>query len=133
MLSFASSVILIIGSYKVLSRRRKGALPPGPRPWPIVGNIPQLPVNRDWRTYEKWAQEYGKESESENVNHSLSDAMIGSVVSLSLGILGDPIIIINKFDIAKDLMNGRAANSADRPFPILAEAYVLAGFTVKSL
>lgn len=60
--------------------------------------------------------------------------MIGSVVSLSLGIFGDPMIIINKFDIAKDLMNGRSANSADRPFLILAEAYVLTGFAhVKSL
>ncbi|KIM84344.1 hypothetical protein PILCRDRAFT_818691 [Piloderma croceum F 1598] len=104
LLSFASSVILIIGSYKVLFRRRKGALPPGPRPWPIVGNIPELPKNRDWRTYEKWAKEYG------------------SVVSLSLGIFGDPMIIINKFDIARDLMNGRSANSADRPFLISAEA-----------
>ena len=126
-------MILIIGSYKVLSRRRKGALPPGPRPWPIIGNILQLPANRDWKTYEKWAKEYGKESESENVNLSLSDAMIGPVVSLSLGILGDPIIIINKFDIAKDLMNGRAANSADRPFLTLAEAYVLVGFTYVKL
>jgi hypothetical protein len=127
-LSFASSVILIIGGYKVLSQRRKGTLPPGPRPWPIVGNIPQLPKNRDWKTYEKWAEEYGKEFESQKIDHSLSDAMIGSVVSLSLGIFGDPMIIINKFDIAKDLMNGRSANSADRPFLILAEAYVLPGF-----
>jgi hypothetical protein len=134
MVSFASSVILIIGSYKVLSRRRKGALPPGPRPWPIVGNITQLPENRDWRTYEKWAKEYGKEFESEHINYSLSDAMIGSVMSLSLGILGDPMIIINKFNVAKDLMNGRSANSADRPFLILAEAYVLTGIAyVKSL
>ena len=61
----------------------------------------------------------------ECANHSLSDAIVGSVVSLSLGILGDPLIIINKFDIAKDLMSGRSANSADRPFPITAEVYVL--------
>jgi hypothetical protein len=45
-------------------------------------------------------------------------------MSLSLGILGDPMIIINKFDIAKNVMNGRSANSADRPFPIITEVYV---------
>jgi hypothetical protein len=121
-------VILIIGSYKVISRSKKGALPPGPRPWPIVGSIPHLPDNREWETYERWAKEYGKGLERECANHSLSDAIIGSVVSLSLGILGDPIIIINKFDIARDLMNGRSANSADRPFPITAEVYVLTDF-----
>jgi len=124
-LYFVSSVTLIISSYKVLLRRRKGALPPGPRPWPIAGNIPHLPDNREWETYDKWAKEYGKESESENVNLSLFDAMIGPIVSLSLGILGDPMIIINNFDVAKDLMNGRSANSADRPFPIIKEVYVL--------
>jgi hypothetical protein len=50
-------------------------------------------------------------------------------VSLSLGILGDPMIIVNKFDIARDLMNNRSANSADRPFPITAEVYVFTDFT----
>jgi hypothetical protein len=67
-LSFVSSVILIIGSYKVLSRRKKGALPPGPRPWPIVGNIPHLPDNREWETYERWTKEYGKWLEKECTN-----------------------------------------------------------------
>lgn len=123
MLYFVSSVALIIGSYKVLLRRRKGALPPGPRPWPIAGNIPHLPDNREWETYEKWAKEYGKCFKY--VNYSLFDAIIGPVMSLSFGVLGDPMIIINNFDIAKDLMNGRSANSADRPFPITTEVYVL--------
>jgi hypothetical protein len=60
-LSFALSVILIIGTFKVLLRRRKGILPPGPRAWPIVGNLSQLPNSKVWETYEKWAKEYGKE------------------------------------------------------------------------
>jgi hypothetical protein len=56
-LSIALSVIL---SYKVLSRQRRGMLPPGPRAWPIVGNIPQFPESKEWETYDKWAKEYGR-------------------------------------------------------------------------
>jgi len=93
-----------------------------------------LPDNREWETYEKWAKEYGKGFERKNANHLLSDVIIDSVMSLSLGILGDPMIIINNFDVAKDVMNGRSANSADRPFPIITEMYVFADLIyVKSL
>jgi hypothetical protein len=56
----ASSVILLSCSYKILSRRRKGPLPPGPRSWPIVGNLPHLPNHNEWETYAKWAKEYGE-------------------------------------------------------------------------
>jgi hypothetical protein len=73
-------------------------------------------------------KEYGKEFKRENVNFLLSDAIIGPVMSLSLGILGDPMIIINSFDAAKELMTNHAANTADRPFFVLSEAYVFIDF-----
>ncbi|KAL4905343.1 cytochrome P450 [Aspergillus multicolor] len=33
-------------------------LPPGPFPWPIVGNHFQTPAVRPWVTWERWAKEY---------------------------------------------------------------------------
>jgi hypothetical protein len=38
------------------SRRR---LPPGPKPWPILGNLFDLPKSFPWAQYKKWADKYG--------------------------------------------------------------------------
>ena len=32
---------------------------PGPRPWPLVGNLPQIDPLRMHAQMEKWAHEYG--------------------------------------------------------------------------
>jgi hypothetical protein len=34
-------------------------LPPGPKPWPIIGNLLDLPKNKAWITYQLWSQQYG--------------------------------------------------------------------------
>lgn len=46
-------------------------------------------------------------------------------MSLSLGVLGDPIVVINTSDIARNLMNGRSANYAGRPYSVTTKVYVL--------
>jgi hypothetical protein len=34
-------------------------LPPGPKPWPIVGNLLDVPRAREWETLTKWRGIYG--------------------------------------------------------------------------
>lgn len=46
------------GLYKT-SNPRKLPLPPGPRPWPIIGNALDVPRDAQWSTFMKWAKEYG--------------------------------------------------------------------------
>ena len=42
--------------------RRKSALPrpPGPKGVPLLGNIFDFPKEKEWLTYAKWGDEYGR-------------------------------------------------------------------------
>lgn len=42
------------------SNSRKGPLPPGPKGWPLIGNMLDLPKSRPWVQMEKWTREYGE-------------------------------------------------------------------------
>ena len=35
-------------------------LPPGPRGWPIVGNVTDMPKEKECLTFTRWAKEYGE-------------------------------------------------------------------------
>jgi hypothetical protein len=52
-LAFLGAVIYSYG--RMLYIRTK--LPPGPFPWPIVGNMLQLNASKPWLQFEKWSQE----------------------------------------------------------------------------
>ena len=34
-------------------------LPPGPKGWPIFGNSLDAPKRYEWKTYQRWSQQYG--------------------------------------------------------------------------
>ena len=34
--------------------------PPGPRPWPIIGNLLDIPASHEWFTFAKWGETYGE-------------------------------------------------------------------------
>jgi hypothetical protein len=39
--------------------KKRGPLPPGPRGWPILGNVLQNPQRRHWLKYDEWTKRYG--------------------------------------------------------------------------
>ena len=57
-------VAIAIAGFSILYIYRKTrastALPPGPPPAPLVGNVFQLPKERAWLQYAEWAEQYGK-------------------------------------------------------------------------
>ncbi|KAI0350839.1 O-methylsterigmatocystin oxidoreductase [Trametes cingulata] len=103
-----------------LLRRHKSRssrpLPPGPTPLPIVGNLLDMPTKRLGPAFRDMAKKYG------------------DVVYLD--ILGQPMIILNSYEAAVAILDGRSANTSDRPPSLMAELsgyswqFVLQGYTL---
>lgn len=51
------TIIVIYALYGALARRR---LPPGPRALPLVGNVHQLPMEYQEKTFFEWGKTYGE-------------------------------------------------------------------------
>lgn len=70
-------ILLILGasafSYhfyrKYAANPRRLPLPPGPKPWPLIGNALQIPSTLQWLTYAKWAETYGAQMSSPFINY----------------------------------------------------------------
>ncbi|KAJ6198610.1 cytochrome P450 [Bipolaris maydis] len=87
--------------YMIWQRRR---LPPGPFPWPIVGNHFQTPSIKPWIAWEKWAQYYDSPM-------------------LTLWIGRSPRIILSDTWVASDLLEKRSDIFSSRPrFVVMGDA-----------
>ncbi|KAJ7186809.1 putative monooxygenase [Mycena filopes] len=91
------ALLAVAGAYLTVTTlvRRKSSYPPGPRRLPIVGNAFQIPKHWQWLTYSAWAQKYGP------------------VVYLEA--VGQPLVLLNSYEAAKDLLEQRSAIYSDRP------------------
>ncbi|KAI0640932.1 cytochrome P450 [Trametes meyenii] len=98
----AAFVCLIAASALLLRHYQWKAvpLPPGPSGWSIIGNIFDMPASHHWKHFARWARQYG------------------DVMSLTL--LGQPMIIVNSFKDAYELLEKRSAICSDRPHFIMA-------------
>lgn len=77
-------------------------LPPGPKPLPVIGNLLDIPTEREYETYTRWKDEYG------------------DVTYLSA--LGNDLVILNSVQAANDLLDKRSLIYSDRPYiPMVQE------------
>ncbi|KAI0253130.1 cytochrome P450 [Lactifluus subvellereus] len=104
-----TGVLVLILSLVLLywtSKRTRLQLPPGPKGWPLIGNLLDIPMVNFSRTYTEWARKYGK------IVHANA--------------AGQPLIILNDLDIANEILDKRGATCSDRP--VFTMAGELAGF-----
>lgn len=84
------------GALQVAKKKRAdGSSFPGPRLFPLVGRVHDLPVNYMWLKFKEWADIYGP---------IYSTSMFGSV-----------FIIVSDEEIAEELLVKRAKYNSDRP------------------
>ncbi|KAJ7636944.1 cytochrome P450 [Roridomyces roridus] len=79
---------------------RKGVGLPGPPGVPIIGNVLQIPKDRQWLKWAEWKEKYG------------------DVYRIS--IFGTPTIILSSFQAATDLLETRGNIYSDRPTATMA-------------
>lgn len=99
----ASSLIALLLRRKPL----KAPFPPGPKPWPFIGNILDIVAPEPWLMYMRWEKVYQSKI-------------------LSVALPGSRMVILNSAEDAIELLERRAGTYNDRPRVPLIE---LAGWT----
>jgi hypothetical protein len=44
---------------RILVKKPLGRLPPGPKKWPLLGNMLDMPTSKEWLTFAEWGWTYG--------------------------------------------------------------------------
>ncbi|SJK99774.1 related to cytochrome P450 CYP2 subfamily [Armillaria ostoyae] len=101
-LYFLDFFLFVAGIYFVrrLLSKRRSPLPPGPRGYPIIGNVLDMPTDRPWLTFTQWGDKWG------------------DVCSVSM--FGQSIIVLNSHRAAYALLDKRSAIYSERPKLVMA-------------
>ena len=51
-------LLLFICFLAMKYRKPEISLPPGPKPWPLIGNVLHMPTVRPWERYREWCETY---------------------------------------------------------------------------
>ncbi|KAJ4490825.1 cytochrome P450 [Lentinula aciculospora] len=91
------AAILVLPLVRLLFKdQARKHLPPGPRGWPILGNLSQVAgESQIWHLFDKWKYEYG--------------------ALTYLNLFGKDFIVINTREAALELLERRSAMYSDRP------------------
>jgi len=117
-----SSVIIGCAAFVRLARwPSRPHLPPGPRGYPIVGNLFDLSSTQVWKQFGAWGKQYGEFTSARLSHESHLERMLtywtlytqGHVTHIN--VLGQNTIILNSSKAALDLLDRRSATYSNRP------------------
>ncbi|KAG7451628.1 cytochrome P450 [Guyanagaster necrorhizus] len=77
------------------TQTRRTLFPPGPKELPLIGNLLDMPTEKEWLTFSKWGEIYGD--------------------LVSVAFFGQRLIILNSAKTAVDLLDKKSSIHSDRP------------------
>ncbi|KAH8093203.1 CyP450 monooxygenase [Cristinia sonorae] len=103
MLSIALGLLVFFIAVSRLRRSRPSILlPPGPKPWPIIGNALDMPTVRPWEKYRGWCKRYDSD-----------------IIFLQLPT--QPVIVLGSAKAVSDLLDKRSNLYSDRVTSVVVE------------
>jgi hypothetical protein len=121
-LLLAISGIFSVYILKLIAQKRKQnprrlPYPPGPKGYPIIGNLLELPLHKPWLVYQELSRRYGTGIFLVFFARALTQGLLfqpsGDITYLEA--VGQPILIVNTLSRALELLDKRAVNYSDRP------------------
>lgn len=98
-----------------LTASARYAAPPGPKPLPLLGNLLDMPTEKEWLTFTEWGKKYGEPLTYLFLIPVGSDIvrMTGDISLVT--VFGQKIFILNSAQDAIELLEKRNALYSERP------------------
>ena len=105
-------------------------LPPGPKGYPLIGNLLDLPLDRAWLVYDEWSKIYGEPFVIKRIILSNDWVLLGDMIYFN--VLGQHYLVLSSSRRTTDLFEKRSSSYSDRPqTPMVMELYVSDLFHLK--
>ena len=101
--------------YRLTHSNGTRALPPGPRGWPIIGNLLDFPTEYMWLEFRKWSLTYGTVLLSGCIVFTYIMLNVSSGDLTFLQLLNTRMLVVSSAQAALDLMEKRSSIYSDKP------------------
>jgi hypothetical protein len=99
-------------------------LPPGPKGYPLIGNLFDMPVHKPWVVYDEWRKTYGKLFIINHLPPQITSLYFSGDM-IYLNVLGHHFVILGSLEVVTDLFEKRSSNYSDRKhMTMLNDLYV---------